>query len=241
MAGTLNPKSSSHRRDHRSLLADAERRLLQRIAVWLPRRVNSDHLSCLGLLSMFAAGISFAAFRFTPWAAFAVVVSLALNWFGDSLDGTVARVRGHERPRYGYYVDHVIDLAGTTALLAGLGASGLMTPMWALAVLAAYLLVSAETYLATHAAGVFRMAVLGFGPTELRILLAIGALKASRTPFVSIAGVESLRLFDVGAVVATVALIGVFVAAAIGNTKQLYAAEPIPSAHGKSRGIESAA
>jgi phosphatidylglycerophosphate synthase len=109
-----------HIREHLSLLADAERRALIWIAGRLPARIHSDHLSALALLSMLAAGVSFAGFRVTPWAALGVIVSLLANWFGDSLDGTVARVRGQQRPRYGFYVDHVIDLAGTALLIAGL-------------------------------------------------------------------------------------------------------------------------
>ena len=169
----------AHVRENNGLLADVERRTLIWIAERIPRRINSDHLSALGLSAMLGSGLSFAAFVLTPWAAWGVVLSLALNWFGDSLDGTLARVRGHQRPRYGYYVDHVIDLAGSTFLMTGLAVSGLMSPLIAAAMLAAYLLVSAETYLATHSRGVFRMSVLGFGPTELRILVAIGALRAA--------------------------------------------------------------
>ncbi len=105
----------SHVRENLSVLAAAEKRILVAIAGRLPRWIGSDHLSLLGLTSMLGAGLSFAAVQFTPWAALAVVAFLAANWFGDSLDGTVARVRGQQRPRYGYYIDHVIDLAGTTA------------------------------------------------------------------------------------------------------------------------------
>src|ERR1700694_746681 len=108
----------SHIREHKSVLAAAEKRALVYVAGRLPRLINSDHLSALGLASMVGAGASFAAFQWTPWAAGAVVVCLAANWFGDSLDGTVARVRQQQRPRYGFYVDHVIDLAGSACLLA---------------------------------------------------------------------------------------------------------------------------
>jgi len=177
---------------------------------------------------MGAAGASFAAFRWTPWAATAVVVSLAANWFGDSLDGTVARVQRQERPRFGYYVDHVIDLAGAAMLMAGLAMSGLMQPALAAAVLAAYLLVSAESYLATHAAGVFRMSFLGFGPTELRIVLAVGALKAAGSPWVDPFGGAALRLFDIGGLVAVAGLTTAFAAAAVRNTRALYRSDPLP-------------
>jgi phosphatidylglycerophosphate synthase len=108
-----------------------------------------------------------------------VPVLLAVNWFGDSLDGTVARVRGQQRPRYGYYLDHVVDLATSTALFAGMALSGLMQPILAVLALTGYILLCAESFLATHTVGIFRMAFSGMGPTELRILLAVGALAAA--------------------------------------------------------------
>jgi archaetidylinositol phosphate synthase len=227
--------NSTHSRENRSLLAGPEKRALIWLANRLPTAINSDHLSAIGLAAMFAAGVSFAAFRLTPWAAAGVVISLAVNWFGDSLDGTVARVRNQQRPRYGYYVDHVIDLAGTTFLVAGLAASGLMSPLMAAALLAAYLLVSAETYLATHARGVFRMSFLGLGPTELRILVAAGALKAAYDPVVFIGSMGPLALFDIGGAIASVGLALVFVTSAVRNTRALYAAERLP---GTARPVE---
>ena len=216
-----------HTRDHRSLLADREKQALIAMARRLPRCINSDHLSLLGLSSMAAAGLAFAAIPFTPWAAPAFVLALAANWFGDSLDGTLARVRRQPRPRYGYYVDHVIDLAGTAMLLAGMAASGLMHVPAALAVVAAFFLVSAETYLATHAIGVFRLSFAGMGPTELRILLAAGALVVARDPWISIAGSRAL-LLDVGGFIAAAGLTVVFIASAIRNTRALYLEEPLP-------------
>src|SRR6478672_66416 len=112
--------SALHVREHASVLAIPEKRLLERIARRLPSWVTPDHLTVLGLVSMMAAGAAFAAIRATPWSAAGVACALALNWFGDSLDGTLARARRCERPRFGFYVDHVIDLAGTTCLLAGM-------------------------------------------------------------------------------------------------------------------------
>jgi archaetidylinositol phosphate synthase len=225
----MRPRVATHARICTSFTAAAERRLLIWIAARLPRRVTSDALSTLGLAAMGAAGLSFAALRWTPWAAPAVVLCLAANWFGDSLDGTVARVRRQERPRFGYYVDHVIDLAGTTLLRIGLAASGLMHPTLALAVLGAYLLVSAESYLATHASGVLRMSFLGFGPTELRLLLAAGAIKAAHSPWIQPFDVARVRLFDVGGAAAVVGLAAAFVTAGIRNTRALHRAEPLPA------------
>ena len=215
-----------HVRDHRSVLADAEKRLLIRIAKRLPSFINSDHLSGLALMSMLAAGPAFALIGDVPWAPGLFIALLAVNWFGDSLDGTLARVRDQQRPKYGYYVDHVIDLAGTAALVAGMAASGMMTPAIAYAVLAAYFMVAAESFLGTHSLGVFRMSFAGFGPTELRILLAIGALKVARNPVVHLFGVDAL-LLDVGGVVAILGLLIAFVTAAVRSGVALYKAEPL--------------
>ena len=216
-----------HTREHKSWLASAERRLLVAIARRLPRWMSSDHLTLIGLFSMPAAGFAFAAMATATWAAPALAAALAVNWFGDSLDGTLARVRDRQRPRYGYYVDHVIDLAGAAALLTGMGASGLMEPAIAVAVLAGYLLVSAETYLATHSVGVFRLSFAGVGPTELRILLAAGGFYVAAHPWIEVAGFP-VRLLDVSGVMAVAGLVTVFVASAIRNARALYLAEPLP-------------
>ena len=207
---------AAHIRHNTSITAAAEKRVLHWLALRMPEGVHSDHLSALGLGAMACAGLAFASFRLSPWAALGVTVALALNWFGDSLDGTLARVRQQQRPRYGFYVDHVIDLAGTTCLLGGLAASGLMHPVVAGTVLATYLLVSAESYLATHVVGVFRMSHLGVGPTELRLLLVAGAVRVAWSPFVTVAGAH-VRLFDAGGAIAAAGLVVVFVAASIRN------------------------
>jgi archaetidylinositol phosphate synthase len=227
-----------HVREHRSVLASAEKQLLIAIARRLPRWLSSDHLTILGLLAMPAAGLAFAAIPRTAWAPVLVALALAVNWFGDSLDGTLARVRCQPRPRYGYYVDHVIDLAGAAALVAGMAASGLMTPAIALAVVAAYFLVSAETFLATHSVGVFRLSFAGFGPTELRILVAIGAGLVARNPYATIAGHRAL-LLDVGGLVAAASLAAVFVISAIRNTRALYRLEPLPPRHDAPQRVRS--
>jgi phosphatidylglycerophosphate synthase len=179
---------------------------------------------------MVAAGLSFAALDATPWAAVGVIVALAANWFGDSLDGTLARVRDQQRPRFGYYVDHVIDVAGTAMLMAGLAWSGRMDTTIALIALCGYLMVSAESYLATHAVGVFRMSFLGVGPTELRILLAAGVLSVMHDPFIDTGPLAGARLFDVSGAIAIAGLAFIFVFNACRNTRALYRAEPLPAA-----------
>ena len=218
-----------HTRDNSSVTARLEKQLLVWIASRLPQWINSDHLSLLGLSSMALAGIAFAGLGATPWAAVGVVAALTANWFGDSLDGTVARVRQQQRPRYGYYVDHVIDLAGTTMLVGGMACSGLMNPLIAGAVLVGYLLVASESYLATHASGVFRMSFLGFGPTELRLLLMAGAVRAAQGVWVEPFGAGPVRLFDVGGVIAACGLVAAFVVSSLRNTRALYLAEPVPA------------
>lgn len=218
--------SATHVRQHNSILAAAEKRALIWMAHRLPRWIHSDHLSGLGLLSMAGAGLAFWTAGMDPVAgAVLVVMCLALNWFGDSLDGTVARVRDQQRPRYGYYVDHVIDLAGTAMLFAGVAASGLMSPVIAALVVAAYYLVSAEAFLATHSRGLFKMAFAGIGPTELRILLAAGAIAVINSPFVSPFGLAPVKLWDLGGVIAAVGMTVAFVVASSRNGFALYLEE----------------
>ena len=230
MPDTQVHEPAGHRREHASLSAAQEKRVLIWIARRLPLRVSSDHLSMLGLLAMAAAGACFAALRVSPWWAAGVVAALAVNWFGDSLDGTVARVRGQQRPRYGFYVDHIIDIAGTTMLLGGIACSGIMSPLLAIGVLAAYLLVAAEAYLATHASGVFRLSFMGIGPTELRVILAVGAIRVATRPFVPMPAFDETRLFDVGGLVAMVGLGAAFVVSSLRNTVALYRSDPTPNA-----------
>ncbi len=217
-----------HIREHRSLLADAERRLLIAIARRLPPWINSDHLTLVGLLSMPLAAVAFANIPAAPWSAAAFVLALAANWLGDSLDGTLARVRNHLRPRYGFYVDHIFDSFGALFVLGGLALSGRMTPLVAAAVLIAYFLLSIEIYLATYCVGRFEMSHFGLGPTELRIVLAIGTLTLLVKPAITIAG-QHFPLFDVGGIVAAIGLTITTVAAMVRHVRTLYAAEPLMS------------
>ena len=217
---------ATHTRQHNSVLAASEKRVLIWIASRLPRWINSDHLSGLGLAAMAGAGASFSLARLDPVAgASLVVLCLFLNWFGDSLDGTVARVRNQQRPRYGYYVDHVIDLAGTALLFAGLAASGFMSPIIATLVVAAFFLVSAEAYLATHARGVFKMSFIGVGPTELRMLMAAGAIALISMPSFDLFGLGQVKLWDIGGIVGAIGLIGTFVITSAQNVRALYVEE----------------
>jgi phosphatidylglycerophosphate synthase len=218
---------SEHVREHRSALARLEKRTLIWLAARLPRWATPDHLTLLGLGAMLVAGLAYWAARWNPSALILAAVALALNWFGDSLDGTVARVRNQERPRYGYYVDHVLDVVGLLFLFGGLAMSGYMSPLVALGVLVAYLMVAAEVFLATCVHGVFRLSSLGVGPTEMRIILAIGTLRLLYGPVIHLGKLGVFLLFDVGGIVAIAGLGLALVVSIVRNTRALYHAEPV--------------
>ncbi len=223
------PKTSytEAKRIHTSMLAAAEKRLLIWIAKRLPASINSDHLTALAGVAMAGAGACYWIGPASPAAMGMAILMLAVNWFGDSLDGTVARVRHHERPRYGFYVDHVLDVVGILFLFAGFALGGIMTPIIAAGFLIAYYMLMVEIALATHVLGEFRISFWKFGPTELRILLVVGTLQLLRSPYVSIAG-EQYLLFDVGGIVAIVSLLATFIASSVKNGRVLFRLEPLP-------------
>ena len=215
-------------RELSSILTPLEERCLLWLAARMPRWVNSDHLTSLALVAMVGAGLSYWLASTTPIGLVLVVVFLAINWFGDSLDGTLARFRNQQRPRYGFYVDHVVDAFGALFLLGGLALSGYMHPLVAAGLLLSYLMVCVETFLATHCVGTFRMSALKIGPTELRILLAFGNLMLFVQPSAVIFGHE-YRLFDISGVIGALGLMGTMIVSSIRNTRTLYLAEPIPA------------
>jgi phosphatidylglycerophosphate synthase len=215
------------KRDLGSLLSGLEKRTLVFLAERTPRAVSSDHLTLLGLAGMLGAGLSFWAAREEPLALVGVVIFLALNWLGDSLDGTLARVRKKERPKYGYYVDHVVDVFGAFFLLGGLALSSYMTPWIAAALMVVYLMVVSEIYLAAYAVGTFRIHFLKLGPTELRILFAIGTLYLLHRPVVTVFGTTAL-LFDVGGICGIAGLALTLLVSAARNARTLYLRETLP-------------
>ena len=182
------------------------------------------------MAAMVAASAAFVYSRWDTRALWFVVVALAVNWFGDSLDGTLARVRKVERPRYGFYLDHVLDIVGITILLGGLAASTFMSPVIALSLVVAYLLVSGEVFLATAVRGVFRMSFAGVGPTELRILLAIGTIALRNDPHVNLGEFGRMPLFDFGGLIAAAGLIVTLLVSATRNAMALARLEPRRSA-----------
>jgi phosphatidylglycerophosphate synthase len=195
----INPEFKTAIRLQRSSLTPIERRCLSWLAQRMPAWVTSDHLTVLGFAAMFIAGISYGAAR---WArSLACKRDAGGQLVRRQSDGTLARARNKLRPRYGFYVDHIVDAFGILFVMAGLAVSGYMSVIIALGVLVVYFLLSIDIYLATYTIGTFKMSFYKLGPTELRILLAIGNIKAMAGPTVHVFG-ERYSFFDVGAVVA---------------------------------------
>jgi len=217
-------KFQTANRVQRSLVARAEKRVLVWMAERTPGAITSDHLTLLGLGAQLMAGVSYASARFNRYWLLAGILFLALNWLGDSLDGTLARVRQKQRPRYGFYVDHILDSFGAVALMGGLALSGYMHPYVAIGLLVGFLLLSIQSYLATYALGEFRLSFWSFGPTELRLLLAVGNLALLRWPVV-LRG--QYRLFDIGGVVGLIGMGAVLVFFTARNIRRLYREERI--------------
>jgi phosphatidylglycerophosphate synthase len=198
-----------------------EKRVLTWLAARVPARVNSDHLTGLGFAAMLGAGVCYALSGPTPGLLLVVNVFLAVNWLGDSLDGTLARYRNRCRPRYGFYVDHMVDMFGALFLLGGIALSGHMSTGVAFAVLVAYLMMAIHVYLATYALGVFKIAYAGLGGTELRLVLAAGNVVIMIAPRVTLAGVPVL-IYDLVGMAAAAGLAVTLLLAVARSTRQLY-------------------
>ena len=215
------------KREQTSILAPLERAALRGLARRMPRRINSDHLSLLGLVAMFMAGVCYAASGQNPLMLHLVNLFIFLNWFGDSLDGTLARYRDRQRPRYGFYVDHIIDTFGALFFIFGLALSGFMSERVAAALLIVFLMLAINSYLAAYALGIFKISQWKLGPTEMRLVLIIGNLYLLHSSHTHLFGHRFL-LFDVGGVVAIIAMGVMLVFSSIKNTHALYQLERLP-------------
>ena len=215
------------RRVNLALTASIEKRALQWMAERAPKWLSSDQLTVLGLGAQIGAGICYAAARVDRYALLLVIVCLVLNWFGDSMDGTLARVRQQQRPRYGFYVDHIVDVFGSIALMCGLGCSGFLHWQTAIAMLVAFLLLSSESYLATYTLSCFQLSQGIFGPTEIRILLIAGNLALLHSPYSTLFG-HKMLLFDLGGTIAAIGMFLMAILITVRHTAQLYRQEPLP-------------
>jgi phosphatidylglycerophosphate synthase len=214
------------RRVNRSLTAAMEKCALIWMAEHAPAWLTSDQLTLLGLSAQIGAGVCYGLSRYNRVALLLVIACIALNWLGDSLDGTLARVRVQQRPRYGFYVDHIVDVFGSIALMTGLACSGFVHWQIAIAMLIAFLLLSSESYLATYTLSCFEMSQGLFGPTEIRILLIVGNLALLRNPYSTISGHKFL-LFDIGGAIAAAGMFAMAIAVTVRHTAALYRAEPL--------------
>jgi archaetidylinositol phosphate synthase len=210
------------RRVQESLSAAAEKRALVWMAERSPWWINSDQLTLLGFLAQISAGVGYALSRWHRYWLLAVIGFLALNWLGDSLDGTLARVRQRLRPRYGFYVDHMVDSFGALALMTGLAISGYMHPHIAIGLLVAFLLLSIQSYLASYTLGEFQLSFWKFGPTEIRILLAAGNVALLFRPMI---WHGHYRLFDVGGAIGMVGMTIMLISSTVCNTLCLFREE----------------
>jgi len=214
-------------RESSFLLAEPEKRLLRWMAARLPRWVLPNDLTVLGVLA--AVGVC-AAYQLSnediAWLWVASTL-LAVQWLGDSLDGTLARVRGIERPTYGFYLDHLVDAIATAAIGIGLGLSPLMLLSIGTLIVVAYLILSINVYLESYAFGRFSIGYGYIGPTEVRlILVCLNTVVALGAGLDFVFADLDLTLFDViglGIAATMIALLG---GRAVKNLRELARKEP---------------
>ena len=166
----------SHSRVNKMLLGNLERPALQWLAARMPSWVTPDLLTIIGVIGSVLTALSYWGANFNPNFLWLACLGFVINWFGDSLDGTLARYRKIERPRFGFFVDHTVDAASQAMIFLGLGASPYMRFDLACLTLIMYLLMSVLVYVQMFVSGVFRIAYIGLGPTEVRIIAIIGTV-----------------------------------------------------------------
>jgi phosphatidylglycerophosphate synthase len=214
-------------RQKQFLLARAEARALDWIAHRLPAWVMPDHMTALGVLAAFGIAGAYLLSNGSELWLWAASALLMVHWLGDSLDGTLARVRRIERPRYGYYLDHLVDALATAVIGLGLGLSPWMLLAVGLTIVIAYLVLSINTYLETYAFGVFTLGYGRLGPTEARLgLIVVNTLVALGVGVgFEVAGL-GLTVLDLGGLAIAAAMIAGLVGRAARNLRELAAQEP---------------
>ena len=220
MTKNADEEKLSSERVQASFVATVEKRVLVWIAERLPRWMSPDVLTFIGLAAMAGIGVCYCLSRRHFVFLIAASVGLVVNWFGDSLDGTVARVRNMQRPKYGYYLDHLVDAFGTALMLGGLAYSGLVTPILGIAVLVLFLIMSINVYLATQTVGVFKISHLGVSPTEGRIALIVLNTVLIFVKQVPI-GSWRVNILDIVAAVVAVGILVIIVRSAVRNLLSL--------------------
>jgi len=223
----MDKPPAEHQRTSEFVLAGFERKVLPWLAARLPKWVVPDHLTMLGLAASTFIAVAYMLSNRNPSWLWAASGALVVQWFGDSLDGNLARYRKIERPRYGYYLDHLTDAYSTLAIGLGLGLSPYMLLSVGLAIVAAYLILSINVYLETYVFGEFSFSYGKLGPSEVRVLLIIlntVAFFSGPNEFV-LWGIGMSPLDIVGALIA-VGMLVMLLNRAAGNLRKLALLEP---------------
>jgi archaetidylinositol phosphate synthase len=223
-------QQKSYTRVQQSWLAAGERRLLVSIATSLPRWVKPDHLTLLGVAGSLLCGAGFAASFFSPHLLWLVPAGLVVNWAGDSLDGSLARVRGTERPKYGFFVDHTSDIVSQVFIFMGLALSPYVRFETGCLLLMSYWLAAMFTFIRTIAVQVFQISYFGIGPTEIRIglvvyvfsLLTLGPLPVGT-------GIGVLSVMDMLAMLIFAVVLVSFIVMLLSEARRIGAAEAPPA------------
>ena len=228
-APTGSGDSADHERSSRHLLQPFEARVLPWLADRLPRRVVPDHLTLLGVLASLGIGACYLLTNRDPAWLWGASAGLVVQWFGDSLDGTLARHRGIERPRYGFYLDHLVDALSTVVIGLGLGLSPYMLLSVGLAIVVAYLLLSINVYLETHVHEEFSFGYGWLGPTEARLaLIALNTVAVTVGPLDFEALGVGATVFDVVGAAVALAMVGLLTRRVVTNLRRLARLEPPP-------------
>ena len=220
-------RAGQHQRTSEFLLSRFEKVVLPRLAGALPRAIKPDHLTILGLFASTGIAAGYMLTNHSPHWLWAVSGLLVVQWFGDSLDGTLARVRHAERPRYGYYLDHITDAYSTLAIGLGLGFSPYMLLSVGLAIVVSYLILSVNVYLETHVFGEFSFSYGRLGPTEVRVLLMLlntAVFFGAALPFHLLGA--GATIFDVFGIAAALAMLGLLLGRVTRNLRRLGRMEP---------------
>jgi archaetidylinositol phosphate synthase len=162
-----------HTRVNKILLGFLERPALRWLCERMPLWMTPDILTAIGLVGAFGVGAGYMLARYNPLFIWLASLGLVVNWFGDSLDGSLARHRHIERPKYGFFIDHTIDVIAEVAIFGGVALSGYVTPVLALLALVGYLMMSVFVYVYTFVSREFRISFGGMGPTEMRMVVII--------------------------------------------------------------------
>ncbi len=215
---------NQHTRVNDILLGPLERPTLHWLAAHMPVWITPDTCTAIGMLGALLTMISYGLSNYSPIFLWLASLGFMFNWFGDSLDGTLARHRRIERPRYGYYIDHITDVVCQVMIFLGLGVTPYVSFNIACLALIAYLLLSALVYLRTHIVGEFKISYGKLGPTESRVVAVL--LNTAMYFF----GLQNITLgqviisvYDIVVAVIAMVLLGFFVNTGLQEARRLAA------------------